>query len=311
MNFTDQTPRHPIRVVAQRTGLTTATIRAWERRYSAVSPGRSTGGQRLYSDREVERLGTLRRLTEAGRPISMVASLSDLEARELLIEDRSSSAAPPSASVGEGDRGDTDPAEVVGHAFAQVVERDAGGLERTLWLAGASLGSRVFLDRVVAPLLTRIGAAWEAGELDPGREHLASDVIDGVLARISRPSTSGEGPMVVVATLPGERHGLGARLVTASASVEGWRVAFLGTDLPATDIAAMANSLGAGAVAISVVGRDRLAETVHSLTALRELLNPSIALLVGGRSASLLDAGRLPSGVDVVDSLESLRRLRG
>ncbi|MBR43506.1 MAG: hypothetical protein CME18_03760 [Gemmatimonadetes bacterium] len=40
-------PRHPIRVVAQRTGLSTPVLRAWERRYGVVTPNRSNGGQRL------------------------------------------------------------------------------------------------------------------------------------------------------------------------------------------------------------------------------------------------------------------------
>jgi len=77
----DATPRHPIRVVARRTGLTPATIRAWERRYGAVEPARSEGGQRLYSDLDLERLDTLRHLTEMGRSISSVAPLD----REALL----------------------------------------------------------------------------------------------------------------------------------------------------------------------------------------------------------------------------------
>ena len=85
---TDLDPRHPIRVVAQRTGLSPATLRAWERRYQVVEPGRSAGGQRLYSDRDVERLRRLHQLTEAGRPISLVASLPDEALEELQAEDR-------------------------------------------------------------------------------------------------------------------------------------------------------------------------------------------------------------------------------
>ena len=301
MNASNSAPRHPIRVVAQRTGLTPATIRAWERRYAAVSPSRSDGGRRLYSDREVERLGMLRQLTEAGRPISMVAPLSDDAARELLLEDRTSAPAP--ATPENGAR----PSSVVDRAYAQMLERDAGGLERTLWLAAVSSGSKVFLDEIVRPLLVRMGEAWASSNVDPGREHLASDVIDGVLARIAGPSRASEGPGLVVATLPGERHGLGARLLSAAATVEGWRVSYLGTDLPATDIATMAVGVGARAVAISVVGDERLAETLHSLAALRELLAPNVEIWVGGRSADLLDVERLPRGVRVLNGLEHLR----
>jgi len=88
MDIHETTPRHPIRVVAQRTGLTPATIRAWERRYAAVAPSRSDGGQRVYSDQDVKRLITLRDLTKGGRSISVVADLSNAAADVLLMEDR-------------------------------------------------------------------------------------------------------------------------------------------------------------------------------------------------------------------------------
>ena len=48
--------RHAMRLVILRTGLTADLLRAWEKRYGAVTPMRSHGGQRLYSDADVERL---------------------------------------------------------------------------------------------------------------------------------------------------------------------------------------------------------------------------------------------------------------
>ncbi len=246
----------------------------------------------------------LRDLTDVGRPISMVAGLSDEAAAALLLEDRAAASTPETPPNGD------EPSSVVAAAYARILELDADGLERTLWRAAMSLDGRTFLDGGVAPLLARIGAGWEAGEITPGQEHLGSDVIDRVLGQLADPSRSPDGPGLVVATLPGERHGLGARLVSAVATVDGWRVTYLGTDLPVGDIAAAANRVGASAVAISVVGGDRLDETIRSLAVLRELLSPAVDILVGGRGAGLLEADRLPRGVTVFDSLEGLRDLR-
>lgn len=304
MNASETTLRHPIRVVAQRTGLTAATIRAWERRYSAVEPGRSEGGQRLYSDLDVARLITLRQLTEMGRPISTVASLSDRAARDLLDEDRLASATPVGSQNG------SDPGHIVDRAYSQILGLDADGLERTLWRAAMELDGKAFLDDVVAPLLTRIGVGWLSGELNPGQEHMGSDVIDRVLVRVADPSRSPDGPPLIVATLTGERHGLGARLVAAAATVDGWSVTYLGTDLPVADIATAAQGIGAHAVAISVVGRDRLDETVRALELLRGLLSPTVDLLIGGTGASMIEPHLLPAGVTLVDGLEGLRKLR-
>ena len=78
--------RHPIRVVARRTGLTPAVLRAWEKRYGVVDPTRTEGGQRLYSDEDVRRLSLLRQAVEEGRSISQVVELTTEELQGLVME---------------------------------------------------------------------------------------------------------------------------------------------------------------------------------------------------------------------------------
>ena len=80
------TPRYPIRVVAARVGLTEMTVRAWERRHGAVAPARSTGGQRLFSDADIERLTLLRALTAQGTSISALAPLATAALRRMAPE---------------------------------------------------------------------------------------------------------------------------------------------------------------------------------------------------------------------------------
>ena len=302
MNDIDTTPRHPIRVVAQRTGLTPATLRAWERRYEVVDPGRSDAGQRLYSDRDLERLTVLRELTEAGRPISMVAALSEHDAMELLREDRASAA----VTMVSGPVGQAPPGWVEA-AFAATLRLDGIELERVLWSAALTLGAEVFLDEVVAPFLIQVGARWEAGEITPAQEHLASAVAERVLERLSGPSRVEGGPALVVATVQGERHGLGARLVSTAAILEGWAVTHLGIDLPVKEIAAAAEAVGAAAVAISAVNLDTVEETERAIRALRKDLDSSTDIVVGGRASPLLEAESLPAGVHVVGGLGGLR----
>jgi DNA-binding transcriptional MerR regulator/methylmalonyl-CoA mutase cobalamin-binding subunit len=300
MKSTHDTPRHPIRVIAQRTGLTAATIRAWERRYQAVQPIRSEGGQRLYSDYDLERLGVLRELTEGGRSISMVASLTQQDATALLMEDR------VAVTPGTSDGSTWGPAEQVEQGYARVLAFDAEGLERMLWRAVLSLGGKTFLSDVVGPLLERIGKGWVDDEVTPAQEHLGAEVVDQVLERLINVSRSQDGPILVVSTLPGERHGLGARIFSTAAVLQGWTVKYLGTDLPVSEIAAAARGVEASAVGISVVRREHLDETQRAIIALRDQLDPSVALLIGGRAASLLAANSLPSGVWVHDGLGDL-----
>jgi len=298
----DLIPRHPIRVVARRTGLTAATIRAWERRYGAVTPVRSDGGQRLYTDRDLVRLDTLRRLTEAGRSISAVAALSPTEASALLSEDEAA------AAESEHTPAEASPDDWTSQAYARLRGLDDAGLDRTLRRALAVLGAHRFLGGVAAPLLRRVGAGWHAGDITPAQEHLGSAVVDRVLAEIASHSSTNEGSKrLVVATLQGELHALGARLVAAVAALEGWRVSYLGADLPAAEIAAAAAALGADVVAVSIVAKSTLDAQARELSTLRAELDPEIELLVGGNASASIDPATLGTGIVSLRELEDLR----
>lgn len=300
MSYDPTAPRHPIRVVAHRTGLTAATIRAWERRYDAVEPARSDGGQRLYSDSDIDRLNTLRALTDMGRSISSVAILPPDAAEALLSEDLEASAGTEERAIDAAEQSWVD------DAYDHMTSMDTDALERTLWRAFLAVGARAFLDEVVGPLLTRVGQGWAAGRVSPAQEHLGSGVLERVLTWMNDPAKSDRsGPTVVLATLPGEQHALGARLAAAAASVEGWRTAYLGADLPPEEIADAARRVGARAVAISTVQTDRVPETLAQLTRLRELLDSGIGLMVGGAAARLLRQERLPAGILVFEGLEA------
>jgi len=296
-------PRHPIRVVSQRTGITPATLRAWERRYGVVQPWRSEGGQRLYSDDDVLRLVRLRRLTEAGRSISAVAGLTDEEAEALLEEDRDSL-----ASTGPWERPDGDePAALVRELVGHTLSLDGAALERELRRAAVTLGAHAFLGDVVTPLLHRVGAEWSRGALRPAHEHLCTAVVERVLAWLTEPvSAPPDAHRVVVTTLPGERHGLGATLVATAAGLEGWQVTHLGTDLPPTDIAQAAVAVGARAVALSVVHVADPSATAKEIAALRAALPAEIKLILGGGGVEMLGGRALPPGTLVVRGLVGL-----
>ena len=68
--------KHPIQIVARRTGLSVDVIRAWERRYNAVTPTRTETGRRLYSNNDVKKLCTLE---EALKVLEFIEGLQDNE----------------------------------------------------------------------------------------------------------------------------------------------------------------------------------------------------------------------------------------
>ncbi|MEL7370670.1 MAG: MerR family transcriptional regulator, partial [Myxococcota bacterium] len=86
MRRDEQIDPHIYRIgaVSRLTSIPTGTIRVWERRYGVVAPGRSDGGFRLYSHRDVERLRVIKSLIESGETISGLADLDLSQLRHRL-----------------------------------------------------------------------------------------------------------------------------------------------------------------------------------------------------------------------------------
>ena len=293
----DQVPRHPIRVVAERTGLSPDVLRAWERRHGVVTPARSEGGQRLYSDADIDRLALLAKATQAGRSLGQTAALSAEELRRLVAEDAERGASRP-----------TPAAEFLEKAFAAVADLDPERLQTVLRGAVLSLGAPSFLDEVVAPLLRRIGTAWHAGELGIAHEHAASVVVRRMLGwLVEFAAVPDDAPRAVVACLAHERHELGAALATATAAHAGWRVFNLGPDLPAAEIAAAALRQKADVVGVSIVAPGDVAAARSELQALRKDLGPRTLLLAGGGGVPSL--GALGDGITPVRDLTHWRAI--
>lgn len=298
-------PRHPIGVVAQRTGLSQDVLRVWERRYGAVHPGRGDGGQRLYGDDDIERLRLLHAATRAGRSISQVVRLTTEELGRLVDED--AAALVQRESRGDVPSGTLDAARAVSGALDMIRSLDSARLDESMRRAAAVLGAPVFLETVAAPLLGLVGDEWHAGRLTPAHEHLASSVLHDVAANMMRTFPQRDGaPRIIVATTAGERHVTGAVLAGATAAVEGWNVIYLGADLPAEDIAAAAIASDAGLVALSVVYVADRDHVLEELRALRARLPARVTVLAGGAGARVLATELSAMGVRVAATLGEL-----
>jgi len=83
-----------IAAVSKLTGMPVPTLRMWERRYTVVSPARSSGNGRLYSRSDVDRLLLLKAASEAGHAIGTIANLSDAQLRLRLQQTSLRPAAP-------------------------------------------------------------------------------------------------------------------------------------------------------------------------------------------------------------------------
>jgi DNA-binding transcriptional MerR regulator/methylmalonyl-CoA mutase cobalamin-binding subunit len=274
-----KTPLHyPIRAVAQMTGISLDTLRAWERRYEAVTPARSERG-RMYTEADVTRLRHLGALVDRGHAIGTIARLDDAELTRLVES---------SETLSPGKAPTPLPARI-DDITAALDSYDLAAIEQALNRFAAVLAPRELIFAVILPLLNEVGHRWQSGTLRPAQEHLVSAVVRSVLGGLLRVLTRTEAlPRVVLAAPSGERHELGLLSAAVIAAAEGFGVVYLGPDLPAADIWHAASRADARIVIVSLTTPG--AVTRAELRALAQ--RPAgVALWVGGPAA----ADALPS----------------
>ncbi len=238
---------------------------------------RSDGGDRLYSDDDVQRLRLVKRLLGLGHAIGDVATLSAAELEKLLKLHSSPTA--PNAEY----------APLVDRYLGHIARLDLSSADQTLAGAAWALPRREFIDRVLVPLLTEVGARWQGGSLQVAHEHAATAMVRSHLGAMLRLfAVDPSAPTAVATTLEGELHELGALMAAVVAAMTGWRAVFLGPSLPVEEISHAARETGAEALLISCVSLDP--RTAGPLLAdLSAALPRRCTLVVGGQSSRDID----------------------
>jgi len=291
-----------IGALSSATGIPIETIRTWERRYGFPVPERKPSGHRLYP---LETIPRLRRAAQAiargHRPAQVVpATERALDALlQSLPEPNSSSLPTPGAipQLAEALAGTEDLLDTVRRFDAEQLRL----LIRGSWTRQTPTE---FLERTAAPFLSALGQAWETGDLDVRHEHFATGVLGDFLRTARAPlEDRATGPVAVLATLPGELHGLGLHMAALVFALSGWRPLLLGTDTPIEQIAALARDARLGVVALSCVQADR--RTPARIRKLRQALPRRLPLLVGGKGAP---SGPPAAGIEIIQDLMQLER---
>ena len=206
--------------LSRRVGVSAELLRAWERRYQLLSPSRTSGGLRLYSEDDERRV--VRMLEHLSAGVS-AAEAARLTRRELQQEAPSAvQGGPPLPSAATGDE--------LGAALDQLDETAANAaLDRLL--SGFALETVV--TETVLPYLREIGDRWQQiGDAVVAQEHFASALLRGRLLGLARGWGGGYGPMALLGCFPGEQHDLGLICFGLGLRANGWRVTFLGPDTP-------------------------------------------------------------------------------
>jgi DNA-binding transcriptional MerR regulator/methylmalonyl-CoA mutase cobalamin-binding subunit len=281
-----------IKAVAQATGLTVETLRAWERRYEVVKPVRDPSGRRTYSASDVSRLRLLRTATELGHTISRLAQLPVDDLAKLVAD-----------SGGQARHGPARGQAYVERALDAAVHSDPTSVEEILTTAMALLPPHEVVRTVISPLVREVGDRWHRGEMSIAQEHMVSDIVRRLVISVSRGYLRSEGsPCLVLATFSGERHELGLLMCSWLAASRRYFTHYLGVDCPAEEVARFALEVEARAVLISIVMPEQQVPALAQLRELAERLRGSCEIWVGGLAARQIAAADVPAGCVLLPS---------
>ena len=229
-------PLYNTRAVVQRTQVPADTFRAWERRYSLPQPYRTSGNQRLYSERDIGVIAWLRDRTVEGMTISQAIQRLRSE-----LPGINNAPLPQPLSLDAEVRAEVAQESSILQLRRRMVEAiidfdDAAG-DLALDEAFGLFSIEKACTWVIEAVLMDIGELWERGELTVTAEHFATRLIVRrlymLLTMIAPPSSR---TLVISACPPGEQHEVGLLILSIFLARRNVRVVYLGADVPAPDL---------------------------------------------------------------------------
>jgi MerR family transcriptional regulator, light-induced transcriptional regulator len=266
--------------LARLTGITTHTLRVWEKRYGSPHSQRLPSGHRRYPKEDVPRLRAIVKALESGYRASKVVSgtleeLHGLIGLKPLIDSNPTPIHEIESSSNE---------LLIERWIKGIHEYDNDCLIQGFHEQWNKSGPLKFIIEHIVPLIERIGKGWESGELSIPHEHFATECIDSFLTSKWRQLNSRkEGWNLLMATLPGETHNLGLLMSAVVASLSGAKIIYLGLNTPLEDIISTANNLETKLLCFSISSGKKLLDTEDCLIKLKNELNKNVTLVSGGQ----------------------------
>jgi MerR family transcriptional regulator, light-induced transcriptional regulator len=267
---------YTIKRVSEMVGVPVATLRAWQRRYGVVNPGRSNSGYRLYGARDIAVLRRMQSLVASGwSPKEAAAAVSgetdvETDPRNVRrIEPLVRAAAMSTITA-------------VADLVTAAIDLDPLAASRLLDEHFATSSFEHAVDAWLLPELERLGAAWANGDVTVAGEHIVAAAVQRRLSAAfdAAAMDSERFPLLLTGLPAGCHHELGILAYATAARRRGMAVLHLGPDLPARDWFVAVQRQQPDAVVIAV---PTAADIRPAAGLLKGLAAHQVLIAVGGR----------------------------
>jgi len=260
------------------TGVTTHTLRMWEKRYGTPISSRLPSGHRRYPREEVPRLRAIARALESGYRASRVVPESLDNLQNLLNTNNPFFEKDTKPSF-------TDQA-ILQQWLDGVQYFDDQILTHGFFDEWGKNGPLEFIIKFAVPFVQQVGMLWETGKLSVAQEHFASERLSDFMgAQWRRMNERKEGKYIVLSTLPEEPHHLGLQMAATVTALSDFKIIYLGSNTPLKDIQATVDQSGAEILGLSISNSLPGSQIEKNITQLRKDLPRKIQIVLGGQGA--------------------------
>jgi DNA-binding transcriptional MerR regulator len=232
-----QEPLYNIGVVTRITGISMATLRAWERRYNFPEAQRTVGGHRLYSEKDIMRLRWVKdRIEESMGTAHAIQALRHQEMSGQFSSSPAITHPYPPVQVSAPQAGFLQ--NYREQLYNTMLQRNLAKADQILGEALALSTPEDLILNVIGPAMADIGEGWEKGQISIAVEHLATNYLRQRLLMwmVSGPPPKFNAP-IVLACAPGDYHEGSLLMLGALLRRRRYSIAYLGQSLPLADLA--------------------------------------------------------------------------
>lgn len=204
-------------------GIKAHTIRIWEQRYQFLKPSRTGTNIRYYSCDELKKLLNIALLNKYGFKISHIDKMREEELREKIMSLTGAEALQE---------------RIVNELVQSMIDLDIEKLEETLDRYISAKGIERAITQIIFPFLEKIGVLWITNHINPGQEHLVTNIIrQKLIVGIDQVKSSLKVDKTILLFLPeGEHHEMGLLFLHYLLKSRGVNVIYLGANVPLNDV---------------------------------------------------------------------------
>ena len=264
-----------INVISTACGVMPHTIRMWEKRYQIFTPKRSEGGQRLYSEVDLDKAKIIVSLKEQGHTISSLARHSLQDLRSLLeVNNREDSESEKMFTSIETKK-------LLKHLANFDIDLVVSGMQHLR----LSMGVKEFIFKIVLPVMHEIEKLSLKGTYSITQEHIISTIVRDQLNQINLANEGPNTKRFALATPDGNLHELPIMIAEIICHANRVSTNYLGASHPAECLGEAVNAIKCKTIVMGVISSVQWnyeKNIVKYLESIDKCLRNKVEIILGG-----------------------------